>query len=84
MLAVVGIQLGRSSRSTEIKESATDLSAPLRQPLGVSMNTFEKGSDLLSKRICAMSGLIMALANIGLHPLLVIPISVVLVALLRK
>ncbi len=48
------------------------------------MDTFEKGSDLLSKRICAMSGLIMALATIGLHPLLVIPISVVLVALLRK
>ncbi|MCP2230134.1 hypothetical protein [Erwinia aphidicola] len=48
------------------------------------MNTFEKGSDLLSKRIYAMSGLIMALANIGLHPVLVIPISALLVAFLRK
>ena len=48
------------------------------------MDTIEKGSDLLSKRIYAMSGLIVALANIGLHPLLVIPISIVLVFLLRR
>jgi len=48
------------------------------------MNTFEKGSDLLSKRICAMSGLIMALASIGLHPLLVIPVSALLVSYLRR
>jgi len=84
MLAVASVKLGRSSHSTEIKESATDLSAPFRQPLGVSMNTFEKGSDLLSKRIYAMSSLIVALANIGLHPLLVIPVSAAIVLFLRK
>lgn len=48
------------------------------------MNTIKKGSDLLSKRICAMSGLIMVLSNIGLSPLLVIPISMVLVFMLRR
>jgi len=48
------------------------------------MNTFEKGSDLLSKRIFAVSGLIMALANTGLSPLLVIPVSVALVYMLRR
>nr|WP_314422730.1 hypothetical protein [uncultured Erwinia sp.] len=48
------------------------------------MDTYEKGSDLLSKRIYAMSGLIMALANIGLHPILVIPVSAALVYFLRK
>lgn len=48
------------------------------------METFEKGSDLLSKRIYALSGLIMALANIGLHPLLVIPVSYALVCMLRR
>lgn len=48
------------------------------------MNTFKKGSDLLSKRIIAMSGLIMALANAGLSPLFVIPVSIVLVYMLRK
>ena len=48
------------------------------------MKTIEKGSDLLSKRICAMSGLIMALANIGIPPLLVIPVSVALVFMLRR
>lgn len=48
------------------------------------MNTFEKGSDLLSKRIVAMSGLIMALANTGVHPLLVVPVSVALVFVLRR
>lgn len=48
------------------------------------MNTFEKGSDLLSKRIYAMSSLIVALANIGLHPLLVIPVSAAIVLFLRK
>ncbi|EMD6909267.1 hypothetical protein VRU76_003895 [Citrobacter freundii] len=48
------------------------------------MNTFEKGSDLLSKRIFAMSGLIMALTNTGVHPVLVIPVSVALVLVLRR
>ncbi|WP_188016877.1 hypothetical protein [Pseudocitrobacter sp. 73] len=48
------------------------------------MKTFEKGSDLLSKRIFAMSGLIMALANTGVHPMFVIPVSVALVLVLRK
>lgn len=48
------------------------------------MNTVEKGSDLLSKRICAMSGLIMALASIGLHASLVIPVSIALVFMLRR
>ncbi|VTN11826.1 Uncharacterised protein [Raoultella terrigena] len=48
------------------------------------MNTFEKGSDLLSKRILAMSGLIMALTNSGVHPLLVIPVSIALVFVLRR
>ena len=48
------------------------------------MNSFEKGSDLLSQRIAAMSGLIMAVASIGVHQLLVIPVSVALVYMLRK
>lgn len=48
------------------------------------MNTVEKGSDLLSKRICAMSGLILALANTGVPPLLVIPVSIALVFMLRR
>ncbi|EMA8650363.1 TPA: hypothetical protein ACXRWX_002033 [Klebsiella variicola subsp. variicola] len=48
------------------------------------MNTFEKGSDLLSKRIFALSGLVVALANIGLPPLLVIPASIILVYMLRR
>lgn len=48
------------------------------------MNTFEKGSDLLSKRIVAMSGLIMALTNTGVSPLLVVPVSFALVFVLRR
>ncbi|EBU5215826.1 hypothetical protein C0K24_18630 [Salmonella enterica] len=48
------------------------------------MDTVEKGSDLLSKRICAMSGLILALASVGLHAYLVIPVSIALVFMLRK
>ncbi|HDT4029668.1 TPA: hypothetical protein QHP66_001584 [Klebsiella aerogenes] len=48
------------------------------------MDTVEKGSDLLSKRIYAMSGLIMALASSGLNASLVILVSIVLVFLLRR
>lgn len=48
------------------------------------MDTIEKGSDLLSKRICAMSGLILALASVGLHAYLVILVSIALVLLLRR
>lgn len=48
------------------------------------MDTVEKGSDLLSKRICAMSGLILALASVGLHAYLVVPVSIALVFMLRR
>ena len=48
------------------------------------MNPFTKGSDLLSKRMFAMSSLIVALGNIGLSPIIVIPISIAIVYMLRK
>ncbi|EKJ7337490.1 MULTISPECIES: hypothetical protein [Klebsiella] len=48
------------------------------------MDTFEKGSDLLSKRIIAVTGLILALGSIGLSPIAVVPICLVMVFLLRK
>jgi len=43
-----------------------------------------KGSDLLSKRMFALSGLLMALSNIGLSPFIVVPVSIALVYILRK
>lgn len=43
-----------------------------------------KGSDLLSKRILALSGLLMTLSNIGLSPFFAVPVSIALIYVLRK
>lgn len=43
-----------------------------------------KGSDLLSKRMIALSGLLITLCNIGLSPFVAVPISIALVYILRK
>ena len=43
-----------------------------------------KGSDLLSKRIFALSSLLMALSNIGLTPFVAVSVSIILVHFLRK
>ncbi|SPX72023.1 Uncharacterised protein [Morganella morganii] len=43
-----------------------------------------KGSDLLSKRMFALSGLLMTLSNIGLSPFIVVPLGIALVHILRK
>jgi len=43
-----------------------------------------KGSDLLSKRILALSGLLITLSNIGLTPFVAVPVSIALVYFLRK
>ncbi|VTT26679.1 Uncharacterised protein [Klebsiella pneumoniae] len=48
------------------------------------MDTHLKGSDLLSKRMLALSSLLMVLSNIGLSPFVVVIISVALVYILRK
>lgn len=48
------------------------------------METIKKGSDLLSKRLIAMSGLIMALSNIGFPPISVVAVSIILVFILRE
>ena len=50
----------------------------------VSMTNSIKGSDLLSKRMLALSGLLMTLSNIGLSPFVALPVSVALVYVLRK
>lgn len=43
-----------------------------------------KGSDLLSKRMVALSGLLITLSNIGLSPFVAVPIGIALVYILRK
>lgn len=50
----------------------------------VSMTNSIKGSDLLSKRMLALSGLLMTLSNIGLSPFVAVPVSIALVYVLRK
>ena len=42
------------------------------------------GSDLLSKRMFAFSGLLMTLSNIGLSPFIAVPLGIALVCVLRK
>ena len=50
----------------------------------VIMTNSIKGSDLLSKRMLALSGLLMTLSNIGLSPFVAVPVSIALVYILRK
>lgn len=42
------------------------------------------GSDLLSKRVEALSSLLLTLCYIGLSPYVAVPLSIALVFLLRK
>lgn len=50
----------------------------------VIMTNSIKGSDLLSKRMVALSGLLITLSNIGLSPFVVVPVSIAFVYILRK
>ncbi len=43
-----------------------------------------KGSDLLSTRMIALSGLLMTLSNIGLSPFIAVLLGMALVYILRK
>ncbi len=47
------------------------------------MNQYIKGSDLLSARVIAITGLIIALGNIGLGPLAVVTACMVLIYMLK-
>ncbi|MDM7055793.1 hypothetical protein [Klebsiella variicola] len=47
------------------------------------MDTFGKGSDLLSARLIAVTGLITVLASIGLGPFVVVLVCVALIFLLK-
>ncbi|EML1985336.1 hypothetical protein KDA12_06195 [Proteus mirabilis] len=48
------------------------------------MNYSIEGTDLLSKRMVALSGLLITLSNIGLSPFIAVPIGILLVYILRK
>lgn len=56
---------------------------PAKTPTEVSMDTFGKGSDLLSARLIAVTGLITVLASIGLGPFVVVLVCVALIFLLK-
>lgn len=47
------------------------------------MNQYIKGSDLLSARVIAITGLIMALGNIGLGPLAAVLVCIAIVFILK-
>ncbi|CAM8326313.1 hypothetical protein ESCOMA059M_09800 [Escherichia coli] len=47
------------------------------------MDTLRKGSDLLSARVIAVTGLIAALGNLGLCPIAVVLVCIALVIMLK-
>ncbi len=47
------------------------------------MDQFIKGSDLLSARVIAITGLIIALGNIGLGPIAAVLVCIALVCILK-
>lgn len=47
------------------------------------MDTLIKGSDLLSARVIAITGLIAVLGNIGLGPLAIVLVCIALVYMLK-